>query len=73
MGWFTENWYVIIGFLITILGMLWGPWLGIGIAVVGMSTVIIKLNAFIGLTIMISTIFVTIFLMLLQHWKFNKG
>ncbi len=73
MGWFIENWYVIIGLLITILGMLWGPWLGIGIFVVGMSTVIIKLNAFIGLTIMISTIFVTIFLMLLQHWKFNKG
>ena len=73
MGWFIENWYVIIGLLITILGMLWGPWLGIGIFVVGMSTVIIKLNAFIGLTIMISTIFVTIFLMLLQHGKFNKG
>jgi hypothetical protein len=73
MGLFIENWYVIIGLLITILGMLWGPWLGIGIFVVGMSTVIIKLNAFIGLTIMISTIFVTIFLMLLQHWKFNKG
>ncbi len=73
MGLFIENWYVIIGLLITILGMLWGPWLGIGIAVVGMATMLIKLNAFIGLTITISTIFVTIFLMLFQHWKFNKG
>lgn len=69
MGWFTENWYVIIGFLITIVGMFWGPWLGMGIFVVGMATMLIKLNAFIGLTITISTIFVTIFLMLFQHWK----